>query len=69
MPSKRLAGIEVPTLVVVGAQDTDFLAPAEYMHRRIPNARKLVIDNAGHAANMNQPNIFNTAVRQLLEQL
>ena len=26
-------------------------------------------DNAEHAANMNQPNTFNTAVRQLLEQL
>ena len=34
------------------------------MHRRIPNARKLVIDNAGHAANMDQPEIFNTAVRR-----
>jgi len=64
-----LDSIEVPTLVVVGAQDTDFLASADYMRRRIPNARKLVIDNAGHAANMNQPSTFNTAVRELLEQL
>lgn len=64
-----LASITVPTLVVVGAQDTDFLAPADYMHRKISNSRKLVIDNAGHAANMDQPAIFNAAVRELLEQL
>lgn len=64
-----LDSITVPTLVVVGAQDTDFLAPADYMHRKISNSRKLVIDNAGHAANMDQPEIFNAAVRELLEQL
>jgi pimeloyl-ACP methyl ester carboxylesterase len=64
-----LDSIAVPTLVIVGAQDTDFLAGADYMHRRIANSRKVVIDNAGHAANMDQPETFNTAVRELLEQL
>jgi pimeloyl-ACP methyl ester carboxylesterase len=64
-----LDSIAVPTLVVVGADDTDFLAGAEYMHRKIPNSRKVVIGNAGHAANMDQPETFNAAVRELLEQL
>ncbi|CAM3077106.1 alpha/beta hydrolase [Mycobacterium intermedium] len=64
-----LDSIEVPTLVVVGAQDTDFLAGAEYMHRHISNSRKVVIDNAGHAANMDQPAVFNAAVRELLDSL
>ena len=64
-----LDSITVPTLVIVGAQDTDFLAGADYMHRHISNSRKVVIDNAGHAANMDQPETFNTAVRELLEQL
>jgi pimeloyl-ACP methyl ester carboxylesterase len=64
-----LDSIAVPTLVVVGADDTDFLAGAEYMHRKIPNSRKVVIDHAGHAANMDQPKEFNAAVRELLEQL
>ncbi|MEB4210094.1 alpha/beta fold hydrolase [Mycobacterium sp. 94-17] len=64
-----LDSIRVPTLVVVGAQDTDFLAPADYMHHKIPNSRKLVIDNAGHAANMDRPDTFNAAVRGLLELL
>ena len=64
-----LDSITVPTLVIVGAEDTDFLAGADYMHRHIPDSRKVVIDNAGHAANMDQPEAFNAAVRELLEQL
>ena len=64
-----LNSITVPTVVIVGAEDTDFLAGADYMHRRVANSRKVVIDNAGHAANMDQPAAFNAAVRELLEQL
>ncbi len=66
---ESLDAIAVPTLVVVGADDTDFLAGADYMCRHIRNARKLVIDDAGHASNMDQPDTFNAAVRDLLEQL
>lgn len=66
---ESLDTIEVPTLVIVGAQDTDFHAGADYMHRHIPGARKLVIDDAGHAPNIDQPDVFNTAVREFLEQL
>ncbi|MEB3034405.1 alpha/beta fold hydrolase [[Mycobacterium] nativiensis] len=66
---ESLDTVTVPALVVVGAQDTKFLAPADYMQRRIANAHKVVIDDAGHAANMDQPEVFNTAVRELLERL
>jgi pimeloyl-ACP methyl ester carboxylesterase len=64
-----LDDITVPTLVIVGAEDTQFLAGADYMHRHIPNASKIVVDEAGHAANMDQPETFNAAVREFLEQL
>ncbi len=64
-----LDSISVPTLVIVGADDTDFLAGADYMHRHIAGSRKVVIDDAGHAANMDQPETFNAAVRDFLEQL
>jgi pimeloyl-ACP methyl ester carboxylesterase len=64
-----LDSIAVPTLIIVGARDTDFLAPADYMHRKISKSRKVVIDDAGHAANMDQPETFNAAVRELLDQL
>jgi pimeloyl-ACP methyl ester carboxylesterase len=64
-----LGSITVPSLVIVGAQDTDYLLAAEYMQRHIAQSRRLVIEDAGHAANMDQPEVFNTAVRDLLEQL
>ena len=38
------------------------------MHEDL-NSRKVVIEGAGHAANMDRPETFNTAVRELLEQL
>src|ERR1700748_2327821 len=47
-----LPAIAVPSLVVVGEKDTPFLAPSDYMAAKIPGARKAVIPNAGHAANI-----------------
>jgi pimeloyl-ACP methyl ester carboxylesterase len=56
----------VPTLVLVGAEDANFLRPAEYMTRRIPGARLVVLDGAGHAANIDAAAQFNAAVREFL---
>src|SRR4029077_9096809 len=60
---ESLTSIAVPTLVVVGAEDDRFLAAADYMATRIPGAAKVVIDGAGHAANVDRPSEFNAAVR------
>ncbi len=65
--SSRWQSIAVPTLVVVGAEDHNFLAAADYMATRIPDARKVVIDGAGHAANVDRPREFNAAVREFLD--
>jgi pimeloyl-ACP methyl ester carboxylesterase len=64
-----LPEIKVPVLVIVGANDSPFLNAADYMAARIPNATKVVIQNAGHAVNIDQPTLFNQAVRQVLEKL
>jgi pimeloyl-ACP methyl ester carboxylesterase len=64
-----LTAIAVPTLIVVGAEDDRFLVAADAMARRIPGARKLVIEQAGHAANMDQPGEFNRAVCGFLENV
>jgi pimeloyl-ACP methyl ester carboxylesterase len=61
-----LPTIAVPSLVVVGADDAPFLAAADYMAGKIPGAKKVVIEAAGHAANMDQPAAFNAAVRGFL---
>ena len=64
-----LPDIRVPALVVVGANDKPFLAAADYMAAKIPGARKVVIPNAGHAANIDQPAAFNEAVTSFLTSL
>jgi 3-oxoadipate enol-lactonase len=64
-----LEGIEVPTHVVVGADDT--LTPpdvARAMAERIPGARLSVIANAGHLSNLEQPPAFNAAVLGFLRE-
>lgn len=64
-----LPQIKVPALVVVGADDTPFLAASDYMAAKIPGARKVVIPNAGHAANIDQPQAFIAAVLSFLDGL
>jgi len=58
--------IDVPTLVLVGADDTHFLAAADYMARKIRGATRVTIPNAGHASNLHQPAAFNRAVADFL---
>jgi pimeloyl-ACP methyl ester carboxylesterase len=64
-----LPRIAVPTLVLVGSEDKNFLAAADYMAAKIPGAQKVVIPGAGHAANLDQPEAFNRAVSAFLAGL
>ena len=66
---ESLPDIKVPSLVVVGADDTPFLAAADYMAARIPGATKVVIPAAGHAVNIDQPLAFIDAVLPFLDHL
>jgi pimeloyl-ACP methyl ester carboxylesterase len=59
---RSLETIRVPTLVLVGANDTDFLAATDYMAAKIAGSTKVVIPDAGHAANLHQPAAFNRAL-------
>ncbi len=64
-----LPTIAVPSLVVVGAKDEPFLAASDYMAAKIPGAQKVVIPDAGHAANIDQPEAFNRAILGFLDGL
>ncbi|MEQ8861458.1 MAG: alpha/beta fold hydrolase [Pseudomonadales bacterium] len=63
---RSLATIQVPTLVLVGADDEPFRIPTDYMANKIANAERVVLDGAGHAANIDQPEAFNAAVLAFL---
>jgi len=61
-----LSTITVPTLLVFGAED--IITPVEpegkSMAAAIPHARLVIIPNAGHLSNLEQPEAFEVAVRE-----
>jgi len=64
---ESLPDVRVPALVVVGENDTPFLAASDYMAAKIPGAKKIVIASAGHAANIDNPQAFNEALAGFLK--
>ena len=64
-----LGAISVPTLIIVGDRDQPFLAPCEYMAKKIPGARLEVIRDAGHSSNLDQPEAFNRVLLDFLDSL
>jgi pimeloyl-ACP methyl ester carboxylesterase len=66
---RSLESVKAPTLVLVGANDTNFIAATDYMAAKIKGAAKAVIPDADHAANLHQPARFNQAVDAFLATL
>jgi len=65
-----LPNVKVPTLLIWGDDDKRSpLSCGEAMREAIPGARLVVIPNAGHVSNMEQPEAFNVAVREFLAAL
>ena len=60
--------ITQPALVLVGAKDKQFLAAADHMAAKLPNATKVVVPDAGHAVNLHQPAAVNAALLDLLDR-
>ncbi|MBU2664393.1 alpha/beta hydrolase [Actinoplanes bogorensis] len=62
-----LTTVSVPTLVVVG-RDDEFtpVADAEEMHSLLPDSTLVVIENAGHLPNLEQPDAFHQALADFL---
>ena len=66
----RLGDLNIPTLVIVGAHDTAYmLAAADYMEEKVRLARKVIIEDAAHLANMDQPDEFQGIVKEFLGSL
>lgn len=64
----NLATIDVPTLIVVGEQDT--LTPpeeAKAMHEKIRGSRLEVIAEAGHICNLERPAAFSHVLSEFVE--
>jgi pimeloyl-ACP methyl ester carboxylesterase len=55
----KMKTITVPTLVMTGDEDWPCLEPALLMKRTIPTAALVVMPNAGHTINLEEPAAFN----------
>jgi pimeloyl-ACP methyl ester carboxylesterase len=66
---ESLPSIAAPALVLVGAEDKAFLAAADVMAAKIPRVTRVVLADAGHAANIDQPEAFDRAVIDFLDDL
>jgi proline iminopeptidase len=62
-----LAGIHIPTLIIVGMDDFVCGPPAAlFLHRELPNSKLCVIENAGHFPWLEQPEQFFGGIRDFL---
>ncbi len=64
-----LENIKVPALLISGDEDTLYLKAAEYMSQHIPVTQNVVIQKAGHGANVDQPEVFNRVILNFLKEL
>ena len=66
----RLSEIHVPTLIIVGGEDVEFiLSIADKLERDILGAKKVVIPRTAHHLNMEKPQEFNRVVIDFLEHV
>jgi pimeloyl-ACP methyl ester carboxylesterase len=62
----RLQRLDVPTLIMTGDEDEPCLEPALFLKRMIPMAGLVVMPKAGHAINLEEPDLFNRALLDFL---
>lgn len=64
----RLKDLNIPVLVIIGAHDTPYiLAAADHMVENLSFAQRATIGDAAHLPNLDQPQEFQTIVRNFLE--
>ncbi len=67
--TERLGEIKVPVLVIVGADDIAMPpSMAKILAEGLPDARLIVIPDAGHLSNLEQPEAFNAALEAFYKE-
>lgn len=69
LKSQRQIDIEIPSLYIMGAEDSIFLPSVRKSVSLFLNAQLSIIENSGHVVNIDQPNKFNERVLKFLKSL
>jgi pimeloyl-ACP methyl ester carboxylesterase len=64
---RRLQDIDIPTLIVHGADDIVPLSSAEFLHENIKGSRLEIIHDAGHLVMIEKPDEFNRVILRFVE--
>jgi 2-hydroxy-6-oxonona-2,4-dienedioate hydrolase len=64
---ERIESLKIPVLIIVGKHDTPYiLAAADFMNERIKSSRKIIMEDAAHLPNMDQPQEFQRVVKEFM---
>ncbi len=67
---ERLSKLTTPVLVIVGDQDIPYmLAAADHLVEKLPSAQKVIIADAAHLPNMDQPGEFQQILTKFLDDV
>ena len=67
--ARALRRVAIPALVVVGAEDALSRGACEVLARALPDARLVVVPDAGHVVNLAQPRAFDAALAAFLAEI
>lgn len=66
---EQLRGLTMPTLVITGVQDKPIVEPSRAMADAIPGAELVVIDDAGHSPQFENPDAWWAALSSFLARV
>jgi len=69
VPQRKLKNLQIPTLLMRGASDNNLGPKSELDLRVIPNFQSVILKDAGHAAYIDQPDLFHTYLYNFLLKL
>ncbi len=65
----QLAAVACPVLVLVGSDDVPSLRASRSLAEAIPQAKLVIVPNAGHVVNLQKPDDVSTAMRDFLSSI
>jgi len=66
---ERLAKTETPALILFGDTDAPCFAPGRFLARTMPRASMAVLPDTGHAANLEEPDLFNAMLTRFFDRV
>jgi pimeloyl-ACP methyl ester carboxylesterase len=67
--AQRLRALQIPMLVLAGAEDPSCVKAGEFLRDTMPGARLVVFEQTGHAIPLEEPERFNAELAAFLDPL